>query len=158
MTTRRTLLGGGLLGAAGLAGLLGGCGRGPSSDRPAGVRSSTHAYGRDRAQVARLLLPDGTARCVVLLVHGGYWQPGYDLHLEDRCADDLAAAGWAVWNLDYRAVGRGGGWPGTFTDVATGADELLDVAAEHAPPLDRVVAVGHSAGGALALWLAARHR
>ena len=71
-------------------------------------------------------------------------------------ARDLAARGFAAWNIEYRRVGQeGGGWPGTLEDVAAAADAV--------PGLDgvdpsRVVTVGHSAGGHLALWLAARHR
>ena len=71
------------------------------------------------------------------------------------CAD-LARAGWAAWNVEYRRVGRGqwGGWPETFLDVAAGIDALTEVDA--ALDLDRVAAIGHSAGGHLALWAAAR--
>jgi acetyl esterase/lipase len=115
-----------------------------------------YEYGRARAQNAELLLPEGTPRGVVLLVHGGYWQAGYDRTLEDAVAADLVAGGWAVWNLDYRAVGDGGGWPMTYADVAAGADYLAVAAREHNLTLDTLVAVGHSAGGALAGWLAAR--
>lgn len=121
-----------------------------------GERRQTYAYGPAKAQVAELRLPPGTPHGVVVLVHGGYWQAGYDLHLEDAVAADLVGAGWAVWNLDYRAVGDGGGWPTTFTDVAAGADHLAVAAREHDLSLARVVGIGHSAGGALALWLAAR--
>jgi acetyl esterase/lipase len=70
------------------------------------------------------------------------------------CAD-LARHGWAAWNVDYRRVGRGegGGWPATFDDVLAAVDHLTQLEA----PLDatRIAAVGHSAGGHLALWLAA---
>ena len=69
---------------------------------------------------------------------------------------DLVGRGWAVWNLEFRRVGprSGGGWPSTFEDVAAGIDHLADLD----EPLDtsRVVAIGHSAGGQLALWTAAR--
>ena len=69
-------------------------------------------------------------------------------------ADDLAARGWAAWNLEFRGTGGGGGWRATFDDVAAGIDHL---AALDAPlDLDRVVAIGYSAGGTLALWAAAR--
>jgi acetyl esterase/lipase len=70
--------------------------------------------------------------------------------------EDLAQHALAAWNLEYRRMGNGGGWPETFLDVAAGVDLLADVDA----PLDlgRVGAVGHSAGGHLALWAAARHR
>ena len=140
--------------------LLGACSgagapRGVPTTAP-GERRQTYEYGPAAAQVAELRLPAGTARGVVVLVHGGYWQAGYDLTLQNAVAADLVGAGWAVWNLDYRAVGDGGGWPTTFTDVAAGADHLAVAARGHGLTLDRVVAVGHSAGGTLALWLAAR--
>lgn len=149
------VLGGGLV--AGVLGLVG-CAPAPR-DRPvAGERRSTHRYGPARAQVAELRLPAGTPLGVVVLVHGGYWQAGYDRTLEDAVAADLVDAGWAVWNLDYRAVGDGGGWPGTFDDVAAGTDALAAAAGARGLALGTVVAVGHSAGGTLALWLAARGR
>jgi acetyl esterase/lipase len=93
---------------------------------------------------------------VAVLIHGGFWRARYDLRLEDRLVADLAARGWAAWNIEYRRLGlfSRGTWPGTFDDVAAGIDCLgsLD------EPLDRsrVVAIGHSAGGQLALWAAAR--
>ena len=121
-----------------------------------GEQRQRYTYGPAAAQVAELGLPAATARGVVVLVHGGYWQAGYDLTLQNAVAADLVGAGWAVWNLDYRAVGDGGGWPATFADVAAGADHLAVAAREHDLALDTVVAIGHSAGGALALWLAAR--
>ncbi len=161
---RRSLLG--LAGVVGL-GVLVGCGRRStrttSAPTAATVASNaptktSHTYGPAKAQVADLLRPAGVPHGVVVLVHGGYWQAGYDRSLEDRVAADLVARGWAVWNLDYRAVGEGGGWPNTFTDVAAGADLLVEVAGNLALALDRVVTIGHSAGGTLALWLAARHR
>ena len=157
----------GLAGVVGL-GVLVGCARRDkattSGTAPAGAAvasaptKTSHAYGPAKAQVADLLRPAGVPHGVVVLVHGGYWQAGYDRSLEDRVAADLVARGWAVWNLDYRAVGDGGGWPNTFTDVAAGADLLVEVAGNEGLALDRVVTVGHSAGGTLALWLAARHR
>lgn len=96
---------------------------------------------------------------VVILVHGGYWRARYGLDLMDRLGDDLASRGVASWNIEYRRVGEpGGGWPGTFVDVAAAADQLRTIAAEYNVDLARVVAIGHSAGGHLALWLAARRR
>ena len=71
----------------------------------------------------------------------------------------LTAEGYATWSLEYRRLGDpGGGWPGTLEDVGRGADHLREVARAHPLDLDRVVALGHSAGGQLALWLAARPR
>ena len=74
-------------------------------------------------------------------------------------ADDLASRGFAVWNLEYRRLGvPGAGWPGTMEDVATGMEHLAKLAAGGvALDLDRVTVVGHSAGGHLALWAAARN-
>lgn len=88
------------------------------------------------------------------MVHGGYWRAKYDRSLMEGLCLDLVAHGVAAWNLEYRRVGRGGGWPDTFFDVAAGIDLIADVEA----PLDlsRVLAVGHSAGGQLAFWAAAR--
>jgi acetyl esterase/lipase len=93
---------------------------------------------------------------VAVLIHGGFWRARYDLRLEWELVPDLTARGWAAWNLEYRRLGwrSRGGWPATLEDVAAGIDQLgrLD------EPLDlaRVIAVGHSAGGHLALWAAGR--
>jgi len=71
-------------------------------------------------------------------------------------AGDLSRRGWATWNLEYRRVGARGGWPATFEDVGAGIDALADLPARERLDLRRVVAIGHSAGGHLALWAAAR--
>jgi acetyl esterase/lipase len=116
-----------------------------------------HRYGDDASQLAELFLPDGAGPfAVVVVLHGGYWRARYDRSLMTGLCTDLAARGLAAWNLEYRRVGNGGGWPETFLDVAAGVDLLAEVDA----PLDieRVGAIGHSAGGHLALWAAARHR
>jgi acetyl esterase/lipase len=92
-------------------------------------------------------------------VHGGFWRRYRDLELGRPLAADLADRGWAAWNIEYRRVGGDGGWPTTFEDVAAAVDLLagpVQDAARGLLPLDRVVAVGHSAGGHLATWLAAR--
>ncbi|MGN7159582.1 alpha/beta hydrolase family protein [Sphingomonas sp. SAFR-052] len=114
-------------------------------------------------QLVDLWLPSGSPgdrRPTVLMVHGGCWQSSIaDRRLMDWVAADLRADGIAVWNIDYRGVDRdGGGYPGTFRDAAAAADLLRDHAEAHRLDLSRLVAVGHSAGGHLALWLAARHR
>jgi acetyl esterase/lipase len=121
------------------------------------VSGALHHYGAHRSQVAELALPAGSGpHPVCVLVHGGCWRQRYDRHLMDALADDLAARGWAAWNVEYRRVGlrAGGGWPETGDDVAAAIDQL---AAVDAPvDLGRVAAVGHSAGGHLALWAAGR--
>jgi acetyl esterase/lipase len=71
----------------------------------------------------------------------------------------LNTAGWATWNIEYRRVGNpGGGWPGTFLDVADAADFVRNLASKHGLDPSHVVSLGHSAGGHLALWLAGRRR
>jgi acetyl esterase/lipase len=120
----------------------------------------TIAYGTAPQQLAELRLPEGPGpHPVLVVIHGGCWEAPWGLdHVRSFCAA-LAAEGLATWSLEYRRLGDpGGGWPGTFEDVAAGADHLRDVARDHPLDLERVVAVGHSAGGHLALWLAGRPR
>lgn len=118
------------------------------------------AYGEEPGQVADLWparRQEGALSPVVVVIHGGFWRPGYDRRLMEPLAGDAARRGWATWNLDYRVPGpSGGGWPGTFVDVARGIDHLAVMGGRHALDLRRVAIVGHSAGGCLALWSAAR--
>ncbi|HEY8300277.1 MAG TPA: alpha/beta fold hydrolase [Jatrophihabitans sp.] len=114
---------------------------------------SMHRYGPHRAQFGELTRPDGTSRGTVVVVHGGFWRARYDLSLGRPLAADLAARGYTAWNLEYRRVGDGGGWPTTFADIAAGIDLLADLEVD----TSRVVAIGHSAGGHLATWAAGRH-
>jgi acetyl esterase/lipase len=121
----------------------------------------TVRYGDHPSQHADLHLPGGSARelPVAVVIHGGFWQAGYGAELGAPLAADLAARGWAAWNLEYRRVGGGGGWPATLADVAAGIDALAGAgqrAAHGRLDLARVAAVGHSAGGHLALWAASR--
>jgi acetyl esterase/lipase len=113
-----------------------------------------HYYGPDPAQFGELWLPQASAGQpgIVVILHGGFWRARYDLSLGRPLAADLAARGYATWNLEYRRVLGGGGWPETFRDVAAGIDLLATL------PVDtsRVVVVGHSAGGHLAAWAAGR--
>ena len=128
-------------------------------ERPRPAPSVTIRYGADPLQVADLWLPAGAGpHPVVLMVHGGCWQTDIaDRTIMSWIADDLRRRGIAVWNIDYRGVDRpGGGYPGTFQDAAAAADALRDHARQHRLDLTRVVAIGHSAGGHLALWLAGR--
>ena len=129
--------------------------------RPRPEPDATVAYGPDAMHKVDVWVPAGAGpHPVVLMVHGGCWQTSIaDRRLMDWIAADLRASGVAVWNIDYRGVDRaGGGYPGTFADAAKATDRLLEHAAEHRLDTRKVVAVGHSAGGHLALWLAARSR
>ena len=96
---------------------------------------------------------------VVVLVHGGFWRARYDVAAIRQLVPRFAAQGYAVAAIEYRRVGQpGGGWPGTLTDVAAAVDSLATDPAARDLALNRLGVLGHSAGGHLALWLAARHR
>jgi acetyl esterase/lipase len=115
-------------------------------------------YGEHPDQVANLHSPAGGGEPwpVVVLLHGGFWRAAWDRTLMTPLARDLAARGFLAWNAEYRRVGQdGGGWPGTLLDAAAAIDAVATI--EEADT-DRVAVVGHSAGGHLALWLAARDR
>jgi acetyl esterase/lipase len=116
------------------------------------------AYGRGADRFGELWRPGGEGPWpVVALLHGGFWRARRTLELMRPLAADLAGRGFAVWNLEYRRVGQpGGGWPGTCEDVAAGLDHLDRLAGRAPLDLDRLVVAGHSAGGHLALWSAAR--
>ncbi len=117
------------------------------------------AYGTAPDQKAELRVPASQGpHPVVILIHGGCWQASFaDFRGFAWMADDLKALGYATWNIEYRRLGQtGGGWPGTFQDVGHAIDHLRTIAAEHQLDLGRVVVLGHSAGGHLAMWAAAR--
>jgi acetyl esterase/lipase len=120
------------------------------------TRGRRYRYGRHRSQRAELHLPArGGPHPVAVLIHGGSWRAGYGLIVMRALARNLVARGWAVWNIEYRRVGEGGGWPATFADVAVAIDHLAGV--DEPLDLSRTTLVGHSAGGHLALWAAGRH-
>ena len=126
--------------------------------KPADVRSS---YGPALSQFGELRLPAGQGpHPVAVVLHGGCWRSIYaDLRNADALADALRDEGIATWNVEYRCVDQeGGGWPGTFLDAGSATDYLRTLAGDHDLDLDRVITIGHSAGGHLALWTAARHR
>jgi acetyl esterase/lipase len=119
------------------------------------------AYGADASQYGELRIPAGTGRHpLVILIHGGCFKAAYaTAQYFGAMADALKADGIATWNIEYRRLGEpGSGWPGTYLDVGHGVDHVRAIASEHQLDLDRVVVVGHSAGGHLAMWTAARHR
>jgi acetyl esterase/lipase len=118
------------------------------------------SYGPDPLQFGELTLPEGGGpHPIVIVIHGGFWRAKYDLEYIRPVCEALRKSGIATWNLEYRRLGNpGGGWTGTLDDVAAGADHLISIAPQF--PLDskRLVVIGHSAGGHLALWLAGRNR
>ena len=118
-------------------------------------------YGPDPQHFAELRLPDGPGPFPLLFViHGGFWQSGYDLkHIGSLCTA-LTNKGIVTCNLEYRRIGNsGGGWPGTFQDVSLATDHIMETISSD-PRIDvaRAAVIGHSAGGHLALWLASKHR
>jgi len=119
-------------------------------------------YGPAPAQVAELFLPKTAPKPhpVVVLLHGGCFLKQFEGFVQmSGLAADLAGRGYAVWNVEYRKLGEAdAGYPGTFTDVGTAIDALRGLAPKYGLDLTRVVAVGHSAGGHLALWSASRGR
>ena len=135
-----------------------------SDERPAKISGSIKpirlAYGPEHLQFGDLYLPNQHGpHPIIILIHGGYWRARYGLDLMNDLTEDLAKRGYAAWNIEYRRVGnRGGGWPGTFQDVALATDYLREFAQSYRLDLKKVVPIGHSAGGHLAFWLAARPR
>jgi acetyl esterase/lipase len=121
---------------------------------------TTEQYGQLEGQEGDLYLSAQQQAPVVCLLHGGFWRMPYGRDQFHAVAQDLAQRGYVVWNLEYRRLGTpGSGWPGTFNDVIDGIGHLGKLAAQGLDlDLRRVAVVGHSAGGHLALWSAARQR
>jgi acetyl esterase/lipase len=117
-------------------------------------------YGPDTLQFGDLRRPSGPGPYpVAVAVHGGFWRARTPLDYLGHLCEALRAAGLATWSLEYRRIGHpGGGWPGTLLDVGRGLDHLRELAPRYNLDLSRVLTIGHSAGGHLALWLAGRHR
>ena len=154
LCSRRTVLGM----AGGLAAMVVGCSSGvpPARGDGGGNGGSVRfTYGPDPSQYAELSLPTGGAAApVIVIIHGGYWSASYGAELGRPLAADLVGRGFAALNVEYRRVGDGGGWPQTGRDVAAAVDALRT--RQTSLDLNHVVALGHSAGGQLAGWLAAR--
>lgn len=129
---------------------------------------SVFRYGTDSLQIGELFLPPtpssararvGTARPILVLIHGGCWLAAFNRGHIRQLARAIADRGLAVWSLEYRRVGdAGGGWPGTFDDIAAGVDFVRIMAPSLNIDTTRVLAAGHSAGGHLALWAASRSK
>jgi acetyl esterase/lipase len=119
------------------------------------------AYGEDSSQYGELRIPTGSGpHPVVVLIHGGCFKAAYATSRDlAPMGDALKDGGIATWNVEYRRLGQpGGGWPGTYLDIGRAVDHLGVLAREYPLDLGRVVIVGHSAGGHLAMWAAARSR
>ena len=116
------------------------------------------SYGKTAEQYGELRLPKTKGpHPVIVFVHGGCWLNAYNLDHVAPISRALTDEGYAVWTPEYRRIGdAGGGWPGTFEDISRSLKVLREFAPEYGLRLDRVIAMGHSAGGHLALWLAAR--
>jgi acetyl esterase/lipase len=122
-------------------------------------RPERYSYGSHRWARADLHVPDGAGPFpVVVVLHGGYWRARYSKRTTKGACADLARRGLAAWNVEYRRIGRrqGGGWPATLEDVAAAIDHLAALEDRRLDIAGGVAAVGHSAGGQLALWAASR--
>jgi acetyl esterase/lipase len=125
--------------------------------KPADFRLS---YGTDANQFGELRVPSGVGpHPVAVLIHGGCWAEYSHLGDLSPMADMLKAKGIATWNIEYRRLAQpGSGWPGTYLDIGQGVDYLRSIAVQNHLDLTRVIVVGHSSGGQMALWVAARSR
>lgn len=112
-------------------------------------------YGPDPQNVADLRRPTTDPIGLAVLVHGGFWLRQYERDSMETLAVDLTRRGFATLNVEYRRLGNGGGWPGSAHDVLTAIRSIARLG-----DLSEITTtlVGHSAGGHLALWSAARHR
>lgn len=118
------------------------------------------AYGEDPFQFGYLRVPKSKGpHPVVIVLHGGFWRAAFDLEHSGHMCAALTRAGLATWSLEYRRIGNpGGGWPGTCEDILLGARQVQRFAGQYDLDASRMVAIGHSAGGHLALWLAAQKK
>lgn len=115
-------------------------------------------YGKAPQQFGDIFLPQGSGpHPAVIFIHGGFWRNAYSLEHAGHLCAALARAGAAVWSLEYRRLGDpGGDWKGMSDDIVRGGEQIVSVGNRYNLDLKRVIAAGHSAGGQLALWLAAQ--
>jgi acetyl esterase/lipase len=117
-------------------------------------------YGDDASQFGDLRLPKDprgfkSLLPVVVNIHGGFWRAAYDLTHAGHLCQAITDLGFATWNIEYRRIGNGGGYPNTFIDVVNAVNHLRVIAPQYNLDLDRVIVMGHSAGGHLASWVGA---
>lgn len=126
--------------------------------RPVPAADQRIVYGSNEFQFGELRLPKTAGKHpVAIVIHGGCWMAQYGLGYMGHLSAALTEAGLATWNIEYRRVGNpGGGWPGTFEDTAKATDFLREIADKYSLDLNQVIAIGHSAGGHLALLLGSR--
>lgn len=120
-----------------------------------GVHRETFRYGTERDQECDLWRPRSPAPMLAIVLHGGFWRSYFGRRIMDPICQALTELGWAAWNIEYRRIGSGGGYPETLIDVAAAID-LLRLVAPARDLNPRPIAIGHSAGGQLALWAATR--
>jgi acetyl esterase/lipase len=125
---------------------------------PTPVAEYVIPYGHERLQIAELRLPEGPGPYpTMMLIHGGCWLSQFDLMHMRSLAAAFTREGFATWLIEYRRVGdEGGGWPGTFEDVAMAGEFLKEIKTAYNLDMNRFIVAGHSAGGHLALWYANR--
>jgi acetyl esterase/lipase len=154
--------------------LLAGCLQGQSTNpldllkQPTPPANEKITYGKDPVQFGEIRVPAGAGPFpVAILVHGGCWsvklkdlpEAVTSFELLRPIAAALVESGVASWNIEYRRLGNeGGGWPGTYQDIGRATDLLRDVAPRYHLDLDRAIVIGHSSGGQLGMWLAARNK
>ena len=132
----------------------------PSEDilsKPQPQPDARVAYGADPNQFLEVRLPPAKGPHPVLLnIHGGFWRAKYGLEHAGHLCEELRVSGIATFNLEYRRVGNpGGGWPGTFDDIRSAYRFIREQRSRFHLDVDRLVVMGHSAGGQLALCLGA---
>ncbi len=126
-------------------------------DRKPSAADARIPYGTDANQFGDLRLPPGVGpHPLVINIHGGFWRAAYNLEHNGHLCEALRKKGIATWSMEYRRVGQaGGGWPGTFDDAKAAAQFALELPKNQPIDPSRVIVMGHSAGGHLALWLGA---